>query len=111
MIVALSPEAEVAAIQQIGLILAALVTAGFTYLGVQGDRTRRHAKASRAQVENSHQTNLRDELDERVEGLACAWAREAHADELLVVAQVGQASRVRRLGPVLADAQERLSHG
>lgn len=65
MIVALSPEAEVAAIQQIGLILAALVTAGFTYLGVQGDRTRRHAKASRAQVENSHQTNLRDELDER----------------------------------------------
>ncbi|MAT17194.1 MAG: hypothetical protein CMF56_01325 [Leifsonia sp.] len=62
---ALSSEAEVAAIQQIGLVLATMITAGFAYLGVQGDRTRRHAKASRMQVENSHSTNLRDELDER----------------------------------------------
>ena len=64
---ALSSEAEVAAIQQIGLVLATMITAGFAYLGVQGDRTRRHAKASRMQVENSHSTNLRDELDDRLD--------------------------------------------
>lgn len=65
-------ETEVATIQTIGGVLIALVGGGFGFLGVVLDRTRRHAKATaldaratREQVVNSHETNLRDELDQR----------------------------------------------
>ncbi len=59
-----SPEAEVETIRAIGLVLVAVVTAGFSYLGVTQERTRRHAKATRQQVQNTHETNLRDDLDD-----------------------------------------------
>lgn len=59
-----SPETEVETIRTIGLVLVALITAGFGYLGIIQDRTRRHAKATREQVQNTHSTNLRDDLDQ-----------------------------------------------
>jgi hypothetical protein len=59
-----SPETEVETIRTIGVVLVALITAGFGYLAVVQDRTRRHAKATREQVQNTHETNLRDDLDE-----------------------------------------------
>lgn len=63
MSIALDPQAEIEAIRTIGLVLSALVTAGFAYLGITVDRTRRHAKATRHQVENDHTTNLRNDVD------------------------------------------------
>lgn len=59
-----SPETEVETIRTIGLVLVALITGGFGYLAVAQERTRRHAKAAREQVSNTHETNLRDDLDE-----------------------------------------------
>lgn len=47
-------------------ILVALVSAvGLVVVALISNRTRQHAKAARAQVENSHDTNLREEADER----------------------------------------------
>lgn len=52
---------SVALIAAVAAIVAALVTGFF------GIRTRRDTRATRAQVENDHSTNLRVELDERHE--------------------------------------------
>ncbi len=46
-------------------VLVAIVTVLGGVLIALIERTRRHARAARAQVENSHATNLRDESDER----------------------------------------------
>lgn len=64
-----SPETEVETIRTIGVVMVALITAGFGYLGVVADRTRRHAKAAREQVQNTHETNLRDDIDELKEAV------------------------------------------
>lgn len=57
--------AAVEAIRQVGAVVGVLITVVGTLLGILIDRGRRHAKAAREQVENSHETNLRDESDER----------------------------------------------
>jgi hypothetical protein len=53
------------------LILTAgtVITALLGYLGIITTATRRHARAARDQVQNSHPTNLRDDLDEKFRGL------------------------------------------
>lgn len=56
----------VAAIVTFGTIITALLG----YLGVVATGARRHAKAARYEVQNTHPTNLRDDLDEKFEGLA-----------------------------------------
>jgi C4-dicarboxylate-specific signal transduction histidine kinase len=48
--------------------MAEILVAGITALGLiivaaVGERTRQHAKATREQVQNSHTTNLRDDID------------------------------------------------
>lgn len=48
-------EVLVALVGAVGLVVVALIS----------NRGRQHAKAAREQVQNSHQTNLRDELDTR----------------------------------------------
>lgn len=48
-------------ITTVGLVLVALLG---LLAGLQ-DRTRRHAKAARIQVENDHTTNMREEGDDR----------------------------------------------
>ncbi len=50
-----------------GVIIAAIITTmGGLILAIL-NRTRQHAKATREGVENSHDTNLRDDLDGKVE--------------------------------------------
>lgn len=61
-----SDDVIVAVITTFGIILTALLS----YLGVVATGARRHAKAARHQVQNSHEVNLRDDLDEKFEGLA-----------------------------------------
>ena len=56
----------VAVIITFGTIIAALLG----YLGVVATGARRHAKAARLGVENEHPKNLRDDLDEKFQGLA-----------------------------------------
>lgn len=56
----------VAIIITVGTVLAALLS----YLGIVATGARRHAKAARNQVQNSHDTNLRDDLDTKFAGLA-----------------------------------------
>jgi hypothetical protein len=46
-------------------VLVAIVTVLGGVLIALIERTRRHARAARTQVENSHATNFRDESDER----------------------------------------------
>lgn len=57
-------------------IVIALITAGsaivvafFGYLGVITQRTHANSKAALGEVRNSHQTNLRDDLDEKFKAL------------------------------------------
>lgn len=57
--------AVVAAINQAGAVIVAAIGVVGAILLVLLERTRRHAKAAREQVENDHPTNLRDEADER----------------------------------------------
>jgi hypothetical protein len=47
-----------------------IISAFLGYLGVVATGARRHAKAARFEVQNSHDTNLRDDLDKKFEGLA-----------------------------------------
>ena len=58
----------VAAIVTFGTIIAALLS----YLGVVATGARRHAKAARHEVQNSHTVNLRDDLDAKFKGLEAA---------------------------------------
>jgi hypothetical protein len=61
-------EILVAGITTLGLILVAVIT----------NRTRQHAKATREQVENSHETNLRHDLDDhgrKIDSLAARFER------------------------------------
>lgn len=44
-----------------GAVIVALITIGLPLLA----STRRHAKSANLQVTNSHETNLRDDLDEK----------------------------------------------
>lgn len=46
------------------ILVAIITTIGLVIIAIL-DRTRRHALATRVQVENSHSTNLREESDER----------------------------------------------
>lgn len=71
----ISPEAEVETIRTFGIIIAALIAGGFGYLGVAQERTRRHAKAAREQVQNTHETNLRDDLDDLKEDVNHRFTR------------------------------------
>jgi C4-dicarboxylate-specific signal transduction histidine kinase len=65
--------------------MAEILVAGITALGLiivaaVGERTRQHAKATREQVQNSHTTNLRDDIDrihEALDNLADVPARLA----------------------------------
>lgn len=59
-------EVVVAAIVTFGTVITALLG----YLGIVATSTRRHAKAARNEVQNSHDTNLRDDLDLKFAGLA-----------------------------------------
>lgn len=53
---------------EVAQIVAAVATAvGLVIVAVITTRTRHDARAARAQVENGHSTNLREELDERHE--------------------------------------------
>lgn len=61
-----SDDIIVAAITTFGIIITALLS----YLGVVATGARRHAKAARTQVQNSHTINLRDDLDTKFRGLA-----------------------------------------
>lgn len=61
-----SDEVLTAVISTFGVILTGL----FGYLAVVATGARRHAKAARHQVQNSHEVNLRDDLDEKFKGLA-----------------------------------------
>lgn len=78
-VIAMPAEAEVAAIQQVGAVaVAALSLIGAVLVAIL-NRNRQHAKATRAdvvqmrsdvavvrnEVKNDHDTNLRDENDER----------------------------------------------
>ena len=56
----------VAAIITFGSVITALLG----YLGVVATGARRHAKAARHEVQNSHEVNLRDDLDVKFKGLA-----------------------------------------
>jgi Protein of unknown function (DUF2746) len=56
----------VATVTTFGVILTALLS----YLGVVTTGARRHAKAALNEVRNSHDTNLRDDLDAKFDGLA-----------------------------------------
>lgn len=58
----------VAAIVTFGSIIGALLT----YLGIVATGARRHAKAARHEVQNSHTVNLRDDLDDKFKGLEAA---------------------------------------
>lgn len=60
----------VAAIITFGSIITALLG----YLGVVATGARRHAKAARHEVQNSHEVNLRDDLDDKFRGLEAAMA-------------------------------------
>jgi hypothetical protein len=53
-------------------VVGSIVVAGFTFLGVRANETRRHARSAaedsaitKLEVKNSHTTNFRDESDER----------------------------------------------
>lgn len=50
----------IALISTLGLIIVAVIGNGLI-----SNRGRQHAKAARAQVENSHELNLRDDIDEK----------------------------------------------
>lgn len=61
----------------IEVLVAIIGGAGLIAVALISNRTRQHAKATRAQVENDHTTNLREEGDDRhrelvhrLEGLA-----------------------------------------
>lgn len=49
----------------IEVLVATVTTVGLIVVAVISNRGRQHAKAARDQVQNSHNTNLRDELDSR----------------------------------------------
>jgi Flp pilus assembly protein TadB len=49
----------------IEVLVATVNAAALLAVALVANRTRQHAKAARAQVQNSHNTNLREELDER----------------------------------------------
>ncbi|WP_157156266.1 DUF2746 domain-containing protein [Diaminobutyricimonas sp. LJ205] len=49
----------------IEIIVATIAALGGVTAAFIANRGRQHAKAARAQVENSHSTNLREEADER----------------------------------------------
>lgn len=61
-----SDEVLITVISTFGVVIAALLG----YLGIVATGARRHAKAARHQVQNSHEVNLRDDLDEKFKGLA-----------------------------------------
>lgn len=58
-------ETEVELIAQLGASAVAVVTAIGLILVAIVNRTRQHTKAVRTQVENDHEINFRDELDDR----------------------------------------------
>ncbi|MGV8852333.1 MAG: hypothetical protein ACOH1M_07190 [Rhodoglobus sp.] len=57
--------AQVQLIITFGSIISAIVTAGGIVLVAMLNRTRQHAKVAADQTKNSHETNLRDDLDEK----------------------------------------------
>ena len=61
-----SDDVLVAVITTFGIILTALLG----YLGVVATGARRHAKATRNEIQNSHDMNFRDDLDEKFGGLS-----------------------------------------
>lgn len=65
--------------------MAEILVAGITALGLiivaaVGERTRQHAKATREQVQNSHSTNLRDDLDDIKDALTALGERLARLE-------------------------------
>ena len=62
----MSPDVQVAIITTLGAVIVGLLG----YLGVAHAGLRRDAKATREQVQNSHSTNLRDDLDDVRRNLA-----------------------------------------
>lgn len=59
------------------ILVAGINTLGLVLVAVIGLRTKRDTKELREQVQNSHETNLRDELDERHESNATILKRIA----------------------------------
>lgn len=62
-----------------GSIIAAIVAAAGIVIVAMLNRTRQHAKVAADQTQNSHKSNLRDDLDlkfEGLEGLVKALARD-----------------------------------
>ena len=57
----MTDEVIVAMLGTFGLIFTALLS----FIGVVVTVTRKHAKAARYEVQNNHDTNLRDDLDEK----------------------------------------------
>lgn len=93
-----------------GAIIVALITTVGTILIVLIDRTRRHALASRRQVENSHATNMREENDERHEQETGLHKQTLKALRFLTSQMVGVQADirgVRRDVGRLADADVR----
>ncbi len=57
-----------------------IIVAGLGLIAALANRTRQHAKASREQVENNHESNLREEQDERhIESMAAFSAGRAES--------------------------------
>lgn len=86
-----------------GIIIAML-----GYLGVQQVRIRRHTRATRYQVENDHETNLRVEADERDASNKASFAQILDALNALRRDFGGMREEVRQLRRHDETADERL---
>ncbi|ONI83509.1 hypothetical protein ALI22I_34000 [Saccharothrix sp. ALI-22-I] len=74
-------------------VITALITSGFAFLGIVAGLLKRqdkklsevkeHTAEARKQVQNSHSTNLRDDLDKVISGLGQVLAGQARHDEAL----------------------------
>lgn len=107
----LTEAAQVALLTQLGGILIAVIGV----LGSIGlfllESTRRHAKATRRQAENDHDTNLRDDIDIIVAGMATVVREQKrqgrvqkhHTDQLRQLTD-----ETARLDAELEDTREHL---
>lgn len=92
------------------VVVAIVTTIGLIVVAVISNRTRQHAKAARDQVQNSHSTNLRDELDTRhVENVGklddlLDWQKEHTIEAKGAFARIGRLELVVLPAVVLAIA-------
>lgn len=83
------------------LLVAIIGASGLIGVALISNRGRQHAKAAREQVENSHQTNLRDELDTRhEENLATLTEHSEKLDELVTWKDTHQAQANKALARI-----------